>query len=312
MSKKAHKLFCFGYGYCCDYLGSTLQKQAGWSIAGTTRDLNKKAQMQEQNIKTFIFDYEQPLNDPDLFLKDVTHLLISTPPDDYGDPVFLMHGDDILRHKNLQWIGYLSSTSVYGDRDGEWVDETSEIRPTSKRGSRRAKAEEQWLSLYKNSGLPVHIFRLAGIYGPGRSALDSMRAGIARRIEKPGHAFSRIHVNDIINVLMASMEHPKPGAIYNICDDCAASSHEVIAYACELLGMELPPLISFDDADLVPMARSFYNDNKRIYNKKIKSELGVNLHYPDYKAGLRGCLEAENITAQMKKCQNNKKTILLS
>lgn len=299
MTEAAHKLFCFGYGYSCDYLGYELQQRGGWSVIGTTRDLQKKALMAERGIKAFIFDYEKPLNDPALFLDGVTHLLISTPPGDDGDPVFLMHANDILKQESIQWVGYLSSTSVYGDHAGGWVDETTEAQPISKRGSRRLKAEQQWLSLCKSHNLPVHIFRIAGIYGPGRSALDSVRAGVARCIDKPGHVFSRIHVDDIVQVLIASMQNPQTGAIYNICDDNPVASHEVIQYACRLLGQEPPPLVPFEEADMAPIARSFYKDNKRVRNDKIKTELGVALRYPDYKAGLQACIEAEQMAGQM-------------
>lgn len=288
-----HSLFCFGYGYTCDYLGHALQQEGGWAVAGTTRDPDKKALMQDRGVRAYLFDYSKPLNDPALFLQGVTHLLVSTPPDDEGDPVFLMHADDILRHRGLEWVGYLSSTSVYGDRSGEWVDETDAALPSSRRGSRRERAEQQWLSLHKSHGLPVHVFRLAGIYGPGRSALDSVRAGVARRIEKPGHAFSRVHVDDIVRTLIASMHRPAPGEIYNVCDDNAAPSHEVIRYACEMLGIAAPPLLQFDEIDMAPIARSFYKDNKRIRNDKIKTALGVTLRYPDYRSGLQACLEAE-------------------
>lgn len=291
------KLFCFGYGYTCDVLAHELMGRAEqgqtWCLAGTTRDNNKRRFLRDQNIKSFLFDYEQPLEDPTLFLRGTTHLLISTPPDDDGDPVFLMHADDILNIPTLEWVGYLSSTAVYGDREGGWVDETSELRPSNKRGSRRARAEEQWMSLFTSKNLPVHIFRLAGIYGPGRSALDSVRAGIARRIEKPGHAFSRIHVEDIVQTLIASMNKPQPGAAYNVADDLAAPSHEVIKYACDMLGIEAPPLMPYDETDMAPIARSFYADNKRIKNARIKNDLGVTLKYPTYKEGLRGCLERE-------------------
>lgn len=290
------KLFCFGYGYCCDYLGYELlsHHRDAWDIAGTTRDLEKAKIMRYYDIKPYLFDNEKPLDDPKLFLKDITHLLISTPPDDNGDPTFLAHADDLVSSMpNLEWVGYLSSTAVYGDRDGEWVDEESETIPSNKRGSRRLKAEQQWLSLFRDYDLPVHIFRLSGIYGPGRSALDSVRAGYARRIEKPGHAFSRIHVRDIVEVLLTSMKNPTPGEIFNLCDDLAAPSHEVIAYACDLLGIDPPPLISYEDADMSPIARSFYNDNKRLHNDKIKDKLGITLHYPNYKIGLQACLESE-------------------
>lgn len=289
-----NNLFCFGYGYSCDWLGHALRAEGGWSMAGTTRDNDKRRQMKEHGIRSFLFDFDQPLEDPLLFLRDTTHLLISTPPDDEGDPAFRLHAEDILRLKNLQWVGYLSSTAVYGDRDGAWVGEDSERRPSSKRGSRRLKAEEQWLSLQREHGLPVHIFRLAGIYGPGRSALDSVRAGIARRIKKEGHAFSRIHVEDIVQVLRASTQKPNPGQAYNIADDRAAPSYEVIEYACTLLGLTPPPLIPYEEADLAPITRSFYADNKRIKNERIKQELGVDLKYPTFIEGLKACLAMEN------------------
>ncbi len=290
MSQK--RLFCFGYGYTCDDLGQTLLRQ-GWAVAGTTRDNDKRRFLKEQGIKSFLFDYQQPLEDPALFLRGTTHLLLSAPPDDEGDPVFNMHAEDILAIPTIEWVGYLSSTSVYGDRSGGWVDESAELRPSSKRGSRRARAEEQWMSLFHGSGAPVHIFRLSGIYGPGRSALDSVRAGVARRINKPGHAFSRIHVEDIVQILIASMNKPNPGAAYNLADDLASPSHEVIKDACEMMGIEPPPLLPYNEADMAPIARSFYSDNKRIRNDRIKRELGVVLKYPDYKTGLKACLAAE-------------------
>lgn len=294
MSSTPGKLFCFGYGYCCDYLGYTLLAQEGqWTVAGTTRDLEKQVLMRENGIKSYVFDHSKPLDDPQLFFSGVTHLLISTPPSDDGDLTFNMHADDILKIPTLKWVGYLSSTGVYGDKDGEWVDEMTELSPNSKRGSRRAKAEGQWLSLFKSHGVPVHIFRLAGIYGPGRSALDSVRAGYARRISKPGHAFSRIHVEDIVQVLEASMNNPAPGEIYNIADDLAAPSHEVIDYACQLLGMQSMPIIPFEEADMSPMARSFYADNKRVHNDKIKNDLNVSLKHPNYRSGLEACLIVE-------------------
>lgn len=288
------RLFCFGYGYCASALASALHEdKAGWSLAGTVRDPAAREDPDTPPISLYAFGNDRPLSDPRRMLAGTTHLLISAPPDDTGDPAFVAHAADIARTDTVRWIGYLSATSVYGDRDGEWVDETTPLRPTSQRGSRRALAEAQWLSLHKDHGLPVHVFRLAGIYGPGRSAIDSVRAGNAQRIDKPGHAFSRIHVEDIIQVLRASMARPRPGAIYNLCDDEAAPSHEVIAEACRLTDANLPPLIPFAQAELSPMARSFYSDNKRLRNDLIKTELGVTLKYPNYRSGLRGCLAAE-------------------
>ncbi|MBX2834287.1 MAG: SDR family oxidoreductase [Micavibrio sp.] len=289
-----NKLFCFGYGYSCDYIGHALLNEGEWDVCGTTRSIEKRDMLKNRGVKAYIFDPEHPLHDPEGFLKDTTHLLISTPPDDEGDPAFGAHIDDIMRLKSLKWIGYLSTTGVYGDRDGGWVDEGSELRPTSKRGSRRVRAEEQWYSLFKQHDLPVHIFRLAGIYGPGRSALDSVRVGTARRVIKPGQVFSRIHVEDIAGILRASMNTPHPGTIYNLCDDNPAPSYEIISYACELLNKPEPPLLPYDESNLSPMARSFYNDNKRVKNDRFKKELSYTLKYPDYKSGLKACLEAEN------------------
>jgi nucleoside-diphosphate-sugar epimerase len=287
------KLFCFGYGYTCDYLGHALLERGGWQVGGTTRDREKRTSLRARGINAHVFDHEHPLADPRLILEGVTHLVISTPPDDDGDPAYMMHAADILEIPSLEWVGYLSTTGVYGDRGGEWIDENAELTPSSRRGSRRVRAEEQWLSLQRDHGLPVHIFRLAGIYGPGRSALDSVRAGVARRINKPGHAFGRIHVEDIVQTLMHSFERPNPGQIYNVVDDVPAPSHEVIASACELLGRPAPPLVDFEDANLAPITRSFYMDNRRVKNDRIKNELGVQLKYPDFQAGLRGCKEAE-------------------
>lgn len=200
--------------------------------------------------------------------------------------MFKAHARDILKLPSVEWIGYLSSTAVYGNQDGDWVNEKSEIAPTSERGSKRAKAETQWLKLRRIAGIPINIFRLSGIYGPDRSALDTVQAGNARRIHKEGHAFNRIHIDDIVQVLIASMDQPSPGDIYNLADNDPEPSHELIKYACELLGISVPPIIDWEDADLSPMARSFYKDNKRISNQKIKDKLGITLKHPDYKSGL--------------------------
>jgi hypothetical protein len=301
MSQPApRKLFCFGFGYSCEFLAASLRDSAqDWRVAGTTRDLAKKNEMRKRGLGAYLFDHEKPLGDPRLFFSGVTHLLISTPPGDGGDPAFLAHADDILRIPTLERVGYLSSTAVYGNRDGGWVDETTELQPSNKRGSRRAAAETQWLELHRRHGLPAHVFRIAGIYGPHRSALDSVRTGSARRIDRPGHMFSRIHIDDIVQALRASIENPNPGRAYNLCDDLPSPSHELIAYACELLGLEPPPLTPYDEARMAPIARSFYSDNKRVRNARMKEELGVVLKYPDYRSGLRACLEAEKNAAPL-------------
>lgn len=284
------KLFCFGYGYVCDFLGQALRDE-GWAVAGTSRDSDKREMMRNAGVSAYLFDDERPLGDPLYVLKDVTHVLISTPPGKEGCPAYLAHGDILSSLPNLEWVGYLSSTCVYGDRDGGWVDEYTETTPTTIRGTRRCKAEEQWRSLRRRENLPLHVFRLAGIYGPGRSALDSVRAGIARRIEKPGQVFSRTHVDDIVQIIRASIAQPNPGAVYNVCDDNPAPSYEVIAYACEKLNSPVPPLIPIDEADLPPMALSFYSDNKRVHNDRIKTELNVTLKYPDYRSGIDQCYD---------------------
>jgi len=286
------KLFCFGYGYTANHFAGYFM-QNGWRVGGTTRNPEKRDLLREHGIEAYLFDFDVPLPDLRHILRDVTHILISTPPDADGDPVCSIHGYEMGELGGFEWIGYLSATSVYGDRGGEWVTESSELMPSSRRGSRRVQAERQWLELYQRYGLPVQIFRLAGVYGPGRNALDSVRSGTARRIDKPGQAFSRIHIDDIVQTLVASMHYPNPGAIYNLSDNEPVPSHEVIAYACELLGMEPPPLIPFEQADMAPIARSFYADNKRVSNQRIKDELGVQLLHPSFRSGLESCLRVE-------------------
>jgi nucleoside-diphosphate-sugar epimerase len=262
----------------------------GWRIAGTTRSEAAAAELEAEGFEVFLFDRKRPLPDPAVALAGTTHLLVSVPPDEAGDPAAELHGRDIAACPNIAWAGYLSTTGVYGDRAGGWVDEDSALEPTNDRSARRVEAERAWLELQHAAGLPLHVFRLAGIYGPGRSALDQVRAGTAKRIDKPGQVFSRIHVTDLARVLEASIARPNPGRVYNLCDDAPAPPAEVIAYACEILGVEPPPLVPIGVAELSPMALSFYRDNKRVSNRRIKEELGVTLAYPDYKAGLQAIL----------------------
>jgi nucleoside-diphosphate-sugar epimerase len=278
-------LFCFGLGYSAGFLAPALAAE-GWRIAGTSREGGVGA----RGLPLHRFTRGAPLADPGAVLRGTTHLLVAVPPDADGDPVLDVHGRDIAALRDLAWLGYLSTTGVYGDRGGAWVDETSTLAPSGERGRRRAAAETGWLALHRRHGLPVHIFRLAGIYGPGRSALDAVRQGRARRIDKPGQVFSRIHVADIVQVLRASMARPDPGAVYNVADDDPAPPEAVIAHACGLLGVAPPPLVPFAAAELTPMARSFYDDNKRVANRRIKDALGVRLVYPGYREGLAALL----------------------
>jgi nucleoside-diphosphate-sugar epimerase len=268
-------LFCFGMGFSARALAETL-RQRGWRVSGTSRRPSDAPDMHR-------FDRDHPL-DPALF-QTCSHILTSIAPDEQGDPVLDLHGAD-LRASKASWVGYLSTTGVYGDRGGDWVDETGDLRPAGARGQRRVDAEQGW----RDTGLPVHLFRLAGIYGPGRSALDTVREGRARRIIKPGQFFSRIHVDDIAAVLLASITHPNPGAAYNVADDLPAPPQDVIAHACRLLGMAIPPDTPFAQAELSPMAASFYAENKRVRNDRIRTDLGVTLTYPTYREGLAALL----------------------
>ena len=272
MSKKS--LFIFGLGYASQAVARAAIAQ-GFSVAGTCRTQEKCDALKAQGIEAFLFSDITPE-----IIANYNYILSSVPPQETGDIVipFLTTG---------KWLGYFSTTGVYGDYAGEWVDECSEPRPNNDRLRRRIDAEEQWR---KRGG---HVFRLAGIYGKGRSALDDVLAGTARRVDKAGQVFSRTHVDDIAQIVLASMAKPNPQAIYNVCDDEPAPAHEVVAFACELLGKPLPPLIAFEDAELSPMGREFYSANRRVKNDRIKQELGVKLLYPTYREGLRAIAEAD-------------------
>ncbi len=283
------KFFCFGLGYSALALAEMLAGE-GWAIAGTCRSPEKRDALTAKGWDISLFDGVAPMDRA--ALSGVTHLLSSIPPGEAGDSVLALHEEDIAALSGLHWAGYLSTTGVYGDREGGWVDESSDLLPTGPRGERRKRAETAWFALGERAGIPVHTFRLAGIYGPGRNALETVRKGRAQRIDKPGQVFSRIHLDDIVAILRASLDRPNAGAAYNCCDDNPAPPEQVIAYACNLLGVEPPSLIPFDQADLSPMARSFYRDNKRVSNTRIKEELGVALRWPDYREALTHLLEA--------------------
>ena len=264
------RLFVHGLGYSAERLALRLASE-GWEVAGTTRDPDKAERFAARGWNRFA-------------RAEATHLLLSAPPGEAGDP-FL---PGFEAPPELVWAGYLSTTGVYGDRGGGWVDEESPLQPTGGRGRRRVEAEAAWGAL----GLPLHVFRIAGIYGPGRNALAAVRAGRARRIVKRGQVFSRIHVDDIAAVLAASIARPNPGRAYNLADDRPAPPAEVTEFACRLLGLGPPPAEPFEAADLSPMAASFYRDSKRVSNARIKAELGVRLRYPSYREGLRALFEA--------------------
>ncbi|MGC2856820.1 SDR family oxidoreductase [Novispirillum sp. DQ9] len=281
------RLFCFGIGFTAQALLRQVLP-AGWAVTGTARTADKCAALEAEGLRMVRFDGTAPL--PPGSLDGVTHVLVSVPPGADGDPVLRLHGADIAALPGLEWVGYLSTTGVYGDRGGAWVDEDTPIAPDLERSVRRAEAERGWLALGAATGAPVQVFRLAGIYGRGRSALDNLRAGTAQRIVKPGQVFCRIHVDDIAQVLRASMARPNPGRIYNVADDEPAPPQDVITYAAGLLGIAPPPEVPFEQAPLSPMARTFYQDSKRVKNRRIREELGVRLKYPTYREGLQALL----------------------
>lgn len=291
MNKKSPRLFCFGLGYSARVLAGALTAE-GWTVAGACREAESVGELAAMGIEAFLFDGRRPFAHAATALRGVTHVLSSVPPDAGGDPVLRHHRQDLAALRGLAWIGYLSTTGVYGDTGGRPVDESAPTAPTSERSRLRVEAERQWLAL---TNRPAHVFRLSGIYGPSNSVLDRVRDGTARRIDRPGHLFSRIHVDDIAGVITASIARPNPGAVYNLADDLPAAAAEVTAFACELLGVEPPPLIPFNEAarEMSPMALSFWRDNRLVDNTRIKKELAVRLIHADYRSGLRAILAAE-------------------
>ena len=277
-------IFIFGAGYSGKALGLANDGFAG-RIAGTTRSPGKFASLGAAGIEPLLFD--GVLTDEiRAALDETTHLVVSVAPGEKGDPVLSAARTAIAEMPSLQWIGYLSTVGVYGDHGGAWVDEGAECRPVSQRSIMRLEAEREWQRLGKAIGKPVAVLRLSGIYGPGRSAVDRLRAGAARRISKPGQVFNRVHVDDIAAALEAAMAAPSAHEIYNVTDDEPAPADEVVAYAAGLLGIAPPPLVRFEDAPFTPIARSFYDQSKRVSNRRMKDSLGVKLSYPTYREGM--------------------------
>jgi len=279
-------LFIFGLGYSAIETAAILQG-GGWQVSGTVRSAAKASAVVKEGISPILFDDRAAVEHA---LQTATHLLVSTPPGDKGDPALSAYGPAVSGAPALKWIGYLSTIGVYGNHHGEWIDEETPTAAPRGRKSARVEAENEWEALVKERGVPLDIFRLAGIYGPGRSPIDRIRAGDARCIVKAGQVFNRIHVEDIAQTVIAAIRRERRGGasrIYNVADDEPAPPQDVLRYAAELLGAPPPPEIPFEDADLSPMGRSFYEDNKRVHNTKIKRELGVVLRYPSYREGLQ-------------------------
>jgi nucleoside-diphosphate-sugar epimerase len=280
VTTKEKTLLCLGTGYTAKVIAHGLlskNEPNKWHIYGSYREKRQAKALLSIGIKPIKF------NEAKNIIKNVDSILSSVPPNKDGDPVITQYGELLSKMSKNTWIGYFSTTGVYGDTQGALVDETAPLNPSNNRSLRRVDAEQNWLK-YK-----AHIFRLPGIYGPGRSTLDRLRKGIARSVYHPGHLFSRIHVEDIAQTVIASINRPSPGNIYNICDDEAAEPRIIEAFGSQLLGISPPPLELFKEAykNMSPMAQTFWQDSRRINNTKIKDELGIELLYPNYRAGLK-------------------------
>jgi|TARA_B110000908_G_scaffold168407_1_gene223256 nucleoside-diphosphate-sugar epimerase len=277
------RLLSFGHGFSARALAARLIPE-GWHIVGTTRSADKMDEIAATGVEPVLWSN----SDIKALISEFPNILVSTAPGPTGDPVLESWRDDLAKAaSDIRWLCYLSTTGVYGDHQGGWVDEQTPLTSSTLRGQARVAAEEAWQAV---PDLAVHIFRLAGIYGPDRGPFAKVRNGTARRIIKEGQVFSRIHVEDIASALELSLSNPKAGAVYNLCDDDPASPEDVIGYAAELLSLPVPPAIAFEDADMTPMARSFYAESKRVRNDLIKRELGWVPRYPDYRSGLAAML----------------------
>ena len=285
-----HILF-FGFGFCAEFIAPLLQAD-GWQISATYRDVRQADFLQKQHITPLAFACLTAAQ-----LTSITHALVSIPPNAEGDIVLQQYAP-MLGQTGLTWLGYLSTTGVYGDHNGAWIDEETPIGKLSQRGHRRARAEKDWQDFGAQYGVAINLLRLAGIYGPRRNPLRAVKNGTARRIIKDGQVFSRIHVRDIAHIVCAAIAKNTNRAYssraYSLCDDEPAAPQDVVTFAADLLGVAAPPEIAFEKAELSAMARSFYGENKRIKNTRIKTELGVALVYPTYREGLRALFADED------------------
>lgn len=280
-------LMIFGAGFS----GKAIAAEAlarGWRVIGTTRSPAKAEALARAGIEPLLFDGARWTREIDAALASADALIASVAPDDAGDPVIAAGRGGLLAAPRLAWIGYLSTVGVYGDAQGGWVDEETPLNPGSTRSAYRAAAECEWMALAAERKTPLAILRLSGIYGPGRNALANVAEGEAKRIVKAGQVFNRIHVDDIAGAALFLYQKRAAGA-FNVTDDEPAPPQDVVAHAAGLLGAPVPPEIRFEDAALSPMARSFYAENKRVSNAKLKA-LGFRFRFPDYRAGLAAIL----------------------
>ncbi|WP_136657720.1 SDR family oxidoreductase [Nitratireductor sp. XY-223] len=278
------RLFIFGAGYSGRAIAKELAGRAEWT-GGTSRSADNFPALDAIGIDPFLFDGKDLAKDLETALAGVTHLIQSIAPDEDGDPLLRLAGSGLRRlMPELEWAGYLSTVGVYGDHGGAWVDEQTDCKPVSRRSLDRLDAERAWQSALRETGVPAAVLRLSGIYGPGRNAFVNIDRGKARRLVKPGQVFNRIHVADIAGAT-AHLIDQRAGGIWNVTDDLPAPPQDVVVYACRKMGVEPPPEIDFETADLSPMARSFYGECKRVSNRKVKGS-GYGLRYADYRAAL--------------------------
>lgn len=279
-------ILILGLGYSAGFCARAALAR-GWEVTGTVRSAEKAAELSREGIRTLVFGGFAVSSALAKAVAEADAVLVSVQPAEDGDPALGPLRDALMAAPNLRWIGYLSTIGVYGDQGGAWIDEATPPAPTNARTRQRVEIEEAWLELGRDSGKPVHIFRLSGIYGPGRNAITKLRSGTANRLIKRGQVFNRIHVDDIAGVLMASLAQPRQGAIYNVTDDEPGPPQDVITFAAELTGLEPPPEIPFEQAKLSPMAASFYGESKRVSNALVKREFGYAFRYPTYREALR-------------------------
>ena len=278
----AVRLLVFGLGYSARAFVDRIKDRA--SISGTTRSADKAAALAALGLRSFIFDGQSPGEGVAEAVRDATHLLVSIAPGE-SDPVLAHHRETILTAPNLKWIGYLSTVGVYGNYGGAWVSESTTPHPTRGRSTERLAAEKAWAKLAAERNVPLATFRIAGIYGPGRNALVNLAEGKAHRVVKQGQVFNRIHVDDLSAALVAAVDRNSAG-IFNLADDEPAPPQDVVAFAAGLLGIPPPPEVPFAEAELSPIARTFYADNKRVSNKRLRNDIGVAIRFPTYREGL--------------------------
>jgi nucleoside-diphosphate-sugar epimerase len=286
------RAFFFGLGFSSQASAATIRAGGAKAVGGTVRTPEKAARLRASGIDAVLFDGTEPGRDVSAALKLATHVIQSIAPDENGDPVLRHFRDDLLAAPDLSWLCYYSTVGVYGDFGGDWIDETAPLVPRNMRSDWRVSAEQEWRDFAAARGVPLTILRLAGIYGPGRSTFDKLREGTARRVIKQGQVFNRIHVADIARVTALAADARLDGT-FNLADDEPAPPQDVIAHAANMVGLPVPPDLPYETAEMTPMQKSFYHDNKRVSNRAIKAALGIELLYPTYRAGLAQILESE-------------------